>query len=47
LGRVWLTGVPSIRNNAEVAPVEGRLNSMLAMPVIDGGKLKAVVTFLF
>ncbi|MFU8788707.1 MAG: GAF domain-containing protein [Methylobacter sp.] len=47
LGRVWLTGVPAIRNNAGYAVVEGRLNSMLAMPVIDGGKLKAVVTFLF
>ena len=47
LGRVWLTGVPAIRNNSEVAIVEGRLNSMLAMPVIDSGKLKAVVTFLF
>jgi hypothetical protein len=47
LGRVWLTGVPAIRNNSETALVEGRLNSMLAMPVIDGGHLKAVVTFLF
>ncbi|MFI3157933.1 MAG: GAF domain-containing protein [Methylococcaceae bacterium] len=47
LGRVWLTGVPAIRNNSGSAVVEGRLNSMLAMPVIDGGKLKAVVTFLF
>jgi len=47
LGRVWLTGVPAIRNNSELAPAEGRLNSMLAMPVIDGGKLKAVVAFLF
>ncbi|MDO9046780.1 MAG: GAF domain-containing protein [Methylobacter sp.] len=47
LGRVWLTGVPAIRNNSEVALVEGRLSSMLAMPVIDGGKLKAVVAFLF
>jgi len=47
LGRVWLTGVPAIRNNSDGAVVEGRLNSMLAMPVIDAGKLKAVVTFLF
>lgn len=47
LGRVWLTGVPAIRNNPGSAVAEGRLNSMLAMPVIDGGKLKAVVSFLF
>lgn len=47
LGRVWLTGVPVIRNNSKMAVAEGRLHSMLAMPVIDGGHLKAVVTFLF
>lgn len=46
LGRVWLTGVPAIRNNSSPL-VEGRLNSMLAMPVISGGNLKAVVTFIF
>lgn len=46
LGRVWLTGVPVIKNNAS-DPVEGRLSSMLAMPVIERGILKAVVTFLF
>lgn len=47
LGRVWLTGVPAIRNNSGIALAEGGLNSMLAMPVIDNGHLKAVVTFLF
>jgi hypothetical protein len=47
LGRVWLTGVPAIRNNSSSALAEGGLNSMLAMPVIDGGHLKAVVAFLF
>ncbi len=47
LGRVWLTGVPVIRNNPKIAVAEGRLNSMLAMPVIESGHLKAVVTFLF
>lgn len=47
LGRVWLTGVPVIRNNSKVTLAEGGLNSMLAMPVIDNGHLKAVVTFLF
>ncbi len=47
LGRVWLTGVPVIRTNSKNALAEGGLNSMLAMPVIDGGHLKAVVTFLF
>ncbi|MGZ4998206.1 MAG: GAF domain-containing protein [Methylobacter sp.] len=47
LGRVWLTGVPVIRDNSGCALAEGGLNSMLAMPVIDGGYLKAVVAFLF
>jgi hypothetical protein len=47
LGRVWLTGVPAIRNNSSYALSEGGPNSMLAMPVIDDGHLKAVVTFLF
>jgi hypothetical protein len=47
LGRVWLTGVPAIRNNSGIAVTEGSLSSMLAMPVIDNGHLKAVVTFLF
>jgi hypothetical protein len=47
LGRVWLTGVPAIRNNPGIAVTEGSLSSMLAMPVIDKGHLKAVVTFLF
>lgn len=46
LGRVWLTGVPVIRNSSSCVQVEG-LSSMLAMPVIDAGHLKAVVTFLF
>lgn len=47
LGRVWLTGVPVIRNNSSCALAEGGLNSMLAMPVIDAGHFKAVVAFLF
>jgi hypothetical protein len=47
LGRVWLTGIPAIRTNSKNAVAEKGLNSMLAMPVIDGGRLKAVVTFLF
>ncbi|TAK59942.1 GAF domain-containing protein [Methylobacter sp.] len=47
LGRVWLTGVPAIRNNSGIAVTEGGLSSMLAIPVIDSGSLKAVVTFLF
>lgn len=47
LGRVWLTGVPAIRTNSEAAVVDGCLSSMLAIPVIDNGKLKAVVAFLF
>lgn len=47
LGRVWLTGVPAIRNNSGIAVTEGGLSSMLAIPVIDSGSLKAIVTFLF
>ena len=47
LGRVWLTGVPVIRNSSERGLVEGRMSSMLAMPVIESGHLKAVVAFLF
>lgn len=46
LGRVWLTGVPVIKNNS-TRLVDGRVSSVLAMPVIDAGHLKAVVTFLF
>lgn len=47
LGRVWLTGVPAIRNNSGIAFTEEVLSSMLAIPVIDAGSLKAIVTFLF
>lgn len=47
LGRVWLTGIPVIRDNSTTALADGGLNSMLAMPVIDGGHLKAVVAFYF
>jgi len=47
LGRVWLTGVPVIRDNSSCTLAEGGLNSMLAVPVIDDGHLKAVVAFLF
>ncbi len=46
LGRVWLTGVPVIRNHSN-GLVSGRVSSMLAMPVIADGHLKAVVTFIF
>ncbi|MBM4208885.1 MAG: GAF domain-containing protein [Gammaproteobacteria bacterium] len=50
LGRVWLTGMPSITGAAENESYNPELNdlsSMLAIPVIDQGKLKAIVTFLF
>lgn len=50
VGRVWLTGVPAVCENLEQdKSVAGRsarlagLNSMLALPVIDGVKLTAVV----
>ncbi|MGJ0516490.1 MAG: GAF domain-containing protein [Methylomicrobium sp.] len=49
LGRVWLTGMPLISGKQEVAyNVElDDLSSMLAIPVIEQGRLKAIVTFLF
>lgn len=49
LGRVWLTGMPSISGNREEAyNVElDDLSSMLSIPVIEQGRLKAIVTFLF
>ncbi len=50
LGRVWLTGMPSISGAAEAPsyhPELDDLSSMLALPVIEHGKMKAIVTFLF
>ncbi len=49
LGRVWLTGMPSISGNQESAynTELDDLSSMLAIPVIEQGRLKAIVTFLF
>jgi hypothetical protein len=50
LGRVWLTGLPSITGIAvdhNYNPELDNLSSMLAIPVIEQGKLKAIVTFLF
>lgn len=50
LGRVWLTGMPSITGvtyDSNYNPELDNLSSMLAIPVIGQGKLKAIVTFLF
>jgi hypothetical protein len=50
LGRVWLTGMPVITGNHESSnynPELNSLNSMLAIPVIENGRLKAIVSFLF
>jgi hypothetical protein len=50
LGRVWLTGMPIITGNqqeSEYNPELDSLNSMLAIPVIGQGRLKAIVSFLF
>lgn len=50
LGRVWLTGMPLVTGNLEdedYNPELDTLSSMLAIPVIEQGKLKAIVTFLF
>ena len=49
LGRVWLTGMPIISGNHEsdYNPDRDDLSTMLAIPVIEHGHLKAIVTFLF
>ncbi|MGR8999393.1 MAG: GAF domain-containing protein [Gammaproteobacteria bacterium] len=49
LGRVWLTGMPVITGNLETDynPELDNLSSMLAIPVIENGRLKAIVSFLF
>jgi len=50
LGRVWLTGMPVISGNREESEYNielDSLSSMLAIPVIEQGRLKAIVTFLF
>jgi len=49
LGRVWLTGMPVITGNHEpdYNPELDSLSSMLAIPVIENGRLKAIVSFLF
>ena len=50
LGRVWLTGMPVITGNPEETnydPQLDSLSSMLAIPVIGQGSLKAIVAFLF
>jgi len=49
LGRVWLTGMPMISGNQDASynPELNSLSSMLAIPVIEQGRLKAIVTFLF
>jgi hypothetical protein len=50
LGRVWLTGMPIITGDIENPTYNqelDNLSSMLAIPVIAEGRLKAIVTFLF
>ncbi len=49
LGRVWLTGMPVITGDGEpdYNPELDSLSSMLAIPVIEQGRLKAIVSFLF
>ncbi|WP_394752818.1 GAF domain-containing protein [Crenothrix sp.] len=50
IGRVWLTGMPVISGNHESSnynPELDNLSSMLALPVIEKGRLKAIVSFLF
>jgi hypothetical protein len=49
LGRVWLTGMPIITGNhgPDYNPELDNLSSMLAIPVIEKGRLKAIVSFLF
>ena len=49
LGRVWLTGMPVITGDHEpdYNPELDSLSSMLAIPIIENGRLKAIVSFLF
>jgi len=49
LGRVWLTGIPIITgdNETNYTPELNNLSTMLAIPVIEQGHLKAIVSFLF
>ncbi|MDP2901899.1 MAG: GAF domain-containing protein [Methylovulum sp.] len=49
LGRVWLTGMPVISgcHASDYNPELDNLSAMLAIPVIDNGRLKAIVSFLF
>ena len=49
LGRVWLTGMPVITgaDESDYSPELDNLSTMLAIPVIADGRLKAIVTFLF
>ena len=49
LGRVWLTGMPIISGNyePEYHSELDSLSGMLAIPVIEKGRLKAIVSFLF
>jgi hypothetical protein len=50
LGRVWLTGMPVISGNLDESqynPELDNLSSMLALPVIEQGRLKAIVALLF
>lgn len=49
LGRVWLTGMPVITSDPEsdYHPELDNLSSMLAIPAIENGRLRAIVAFLF
>lgn len=49
IGQVWLTGVPVIGESSfpDNSLDQAAISSMLAMPVLENGKIKAVVTFLF
>ncbi len=49
LGRVWLTGIPIITgdNESDYSPELDNLSTMLAIPVIENGHLKAIISFLF
>lgn len=50
IGRVWLTGIPVITGDHDAFdynPELDSLSSMLALPVIESGRLKAIVSFLF
>jgi hypothetical protein len=54
IGRVWLTGIPAIRNGMpdryslpERSAATAGLETVLAVPIVDAARLKAIVAWYF